>query len=59
MGILDCIQTPIETFPYGMVIGKTCHLQLELVNKAYWFIKKLNLDAELADRNRTTQLYEL
>lgn len=28
-------------------------------HKAYWVLKKMNLDAELAGRRRVTQLHEL
>ncbi|XP_015169056.1 uncharacterized protein [Solanum tuberosum] len=52
-------KTPIETSPYRMVFGKACQLPANLEHKAYWAIKKLNLDAELAGRKRITQLHEL
>ncbi|XP_049378131.1 uncharacterized protein LOC125842892 [Solanum stenotomum] len=52
-------KTPIGTSPYRMVFGKICYLLAELEHKAYWEIKKLNLDAELAGKKRITQLHKL
>ncbi|XP_059284781.1 uncharacterized protein LOC132038073 [Lycium ferocissimum] len=37
-------KTPIGTSPYKLVFDKTCHLPVELEHRAYWEIKKLNLD---------------
>ncbi|XP_049345461.1 uncharacterized protein LOC125809980 [Solanum verrucosum] len=52
-------KTPIGTSPYHIVFGKTCHLSAKLEHQAYWAIKKLNLDLELAGRKRVDQLHEL
>ncbi|XP_015169941.1 uncharacterized protein [Solanum tuberosum] len=52
-------KTPIWTSPYQIVFRKACHLPAELEHKAYWAIKKLNLDYELAGKKRITQLHEL
>ncbi|XP_055824421.1 uncharacterized protein LOC129892936 [Solanum dulcamara] len=52
-------KTPIGTSPYQMVFGKACHLPVELEYQAYWAIKKLNLNPELAGRKRLNQLHEL
>jgi hypothetical protein len=45
--------------PYQLVYGKTCHLPVELEHRAYWAIRKWNMDIKLAGRNRKIQLAEL
>ncbi|XP_057755584.1 uncharacterized protein LOC130974745 [Arachis stenosperma] len=45
--------------PYQLVYGKACHLPVELEYKAYWTIRYLNLDSEVAGIKRMLQLNEL
>ena len=45
--------------PYHLVYGKACHLPVEIEYKAWWAIKKLNLDMGRAGLKRLLDLNEL
>ncbi|KAA3483144.1 KRAB-A domain-containing protein 2-like [Gossypium australe] len=52
-------KTPLGMFSYKLVYGKNFHLPIELEKKAYWAIKELKLDPELAKEERLFQLQKL
>nr|GEV32262.1 DNA-directed DNA polymerase [Tanacetum cinerariifolium] len=52
-------KTPIRCTPCKLVYGKSCHLPIELEQKAYYDLKYANFDLKTAGDHRKLQLNEL
>ena len=56
---ITAYKTILGMSPYRLVYGKACHLPVEIEYKAWWVIKKLNLDMGRAGLKRLLDLNEL
>ncbi|GJT47033.1 reverse transcriptase domain-containing protein [Tanacetum coccineum] len=52
-------KAPIRSTPFRIVYRKACHLLIEMEDKAYWALKKINLDLDAAGKRRVLQLNQL
>ncbi|GJY29864.1 reverse transcriptase domain-containing protein, partial [Tanacetum coccineum] len=47
---------PINSTPFKIVYGKACHLPIEIEHKAYWALRNVNLDLDVAGKHRGNEV---
>ena len=52
-------KVPLGFSPYQLVYGKMCHLPVEILHKADWAIRELNIELGHAKRDRLMKIEEL
>ena len=50
---------PIGMSPYQLMYEKSCHFSIELEHKAWWAIKRCNMNIKEAGKQSKLQLQEL
>ncbi|GJU43217.1 reverse transcriptase domain-containing protein [Tanacetum coccineum] len=59
LAVVTTYKAPIRSTPFRIVYRKACHLLIEIEHKAYWALKKINLDLDAAGKRRVLQLNQL
>ncbi|XP_039066557.1 uncharacterized protein LOC120212254 [Hibiscus syriacus] len=52
-------KTPLGMSPFKLVYGKVFYFPMELEHKAFWAIKKLNMDVQLVGERKLLELNEM